>query len=229
MKTVLTILLFTLLIPKSSFAQNPIQCHYPIHVSADSLINIIIKDINYCSTCADYKKNFDNKIKGVKYDSALWKCQDYLIQHLGSSVYCNYIDMYLNSFNAPSNWFVLSFGLQLPNLKHEQRWYNIDCHYERVTIEFSFKLQNDSSISITYPDNVPDCNGLPDCGFVYTKEKAIEVAKNTGFLNDSSKYSIQPNGINWVIELDNQGITKIIKINIQTGKQSPIQTRIRID
>ena len=233
LRSTLTVLFFISLIWKSAFCQNPTQCHYPSHVSADSLINIIIKkDIHYnCPSCEEYKKNFEGKIQGIKYDSALWKCQNYLIQHLGSSVYCNYVDMYLNSFNAPSNYFVLSFGLQLPNLKHKQRWGTKDCQYERVNIEFRFKLQKDSSISITYPTNVPDCNGLPDCGFVYTKEKAIEVAKNTGFLNDSSKYYMEPDGINWVIDLaeDKHGQTKTIKINIQTGKQSSIQIGQRID
>jgi hypothetical protein len=241
-KGAIIILLYSLFIGIPAFSQNPYQCHYPIHVSADSLLNIIIHDICYpcknckyvpCQSCEDWKKDFDDKLNGIKIDSALWKCQDYLIEHLGSSVYCNYINMYLNSFTGRPNRWRLSFGFQLPNLKLKNRQMigTLYSEYEYVNFEFVLTLLKDSSIIITYPDNVPNCNGLLDCGFVYTKEKAIELAKNIGFLNDSSRYYIKPDGINWQIDIaeDKHGQTKTIKINIQTGEQSEIKYGQRID
>jgi len=229
-KHILIAALFFLTISKTVVGQQSTSCGYPIHVSADSLVNFVINDMKNktgLEISEECKKFYDN-IKGVKYDSAFNKCQDYLIQRLGKSVYCNYIDMYPNSFGTLPNGFELSYGLQLPNLINKQRFGYLDCNYERINIDFKMYWQSDSSLSIIYPTNVPNCNGLPDCGFVITKDIAIAIAKKSGFLNDASKYYIGVDGIDWGITLEEiNGVIKSIKINLQTGEQSPVQTAIR--
>jgi hypothetical protein len=234
-KHILIAALFFLTISKTVVGQQSTSCGYPIHVSADSLVNFVINDMKNKTgleigmSDEEWKEYFYDNTKGIKYDSAFNKCQDYLIQRLGKSVYCNYIDMYLNSFTMLPNGFELSFGLQLPNLIHRQRIGYMDCNYERINIVFKMHLQSDSTLSITYPTNVPNCNGLPDCGFIITKDIAIAIAKKSGFLNDTSKYYIGVDGINWEITTEEvYGVIKSIKINLQTGEQSSVQTAIRI-
>ena len=213
---------------KIVLGQQSSSCGYPIHVSADSLVNYVIYDLKKKTgrgtsmTDVEWKKYFYDNTKGIKFDSAFTKCQDFLLQRLGKSVYCNYIDMYPNSFSMLPNGFQLSFGLQLPNLINKQRYGYIDCKYERINIQFKMRLMPDSSLSITYPNNVPNCNGLPDCGFKINKDSAIAIAKKIGFLNDTSKYYMEPDGINWKISLtETRG--EIKSINRSRHLATPIQ------
>lgn len=245
MRIIITILLIVALKEKSIYGQDSTTCGYPIHVSADSLVNFVIKDYkkrtgrNISYTDEQWRKDFYDNTRDIKYEAAFNKCQDYLIQRLGKYVYCNYIDMTLNSFEIwryrqNSKLFDginLHYGLQLPNLKLSQRSGGyLDLKYERIDIKFQFQLQADSSLSIIYPTNVPDCKGLPDCGFIITKDKAIEIAKKNDFLHDNDKYRIITDGINWEITLaEDKGIIKSVTINLQTGQQSKIHTAERID
>jgi hypothetical protein len=239
MKSHLTILLFALLILNLMFGQDSIKCHFPIHVPADSLINILIKDadspndyknttyVSGCKYCPESKKKFDEKMKIINFDSLLWKCQDYLIQRIGSAFYCKYVDMDMTSFDNKIN-----FGVQLPNIEQNENRGGKKYQYERMNIDFTIRRNKDGSFKeVVYPTNIPVCNGLPDCGFVYTREKALEVVKSTGFLKEGSGYYIRPDGIDWEITLpeDKHGGTYSVKVNMQTGKQSAIQRGQRID
>ena len=159
-----------------------------------------------------------------------------MIGHLGKSFYCNFIIMDVNNFFGPyghNNNLVLQYGLQLPNIINEHDEGN-SCYfhyqYEVITIEFKIELQSDSSLSIVYPKNVPECNGLPDCGITITKDSAIAIAKKINFFHNSTKYYINTDGISWNIELeDSEGEVRSIKINLKTGAISNFSRGHRID
>jgi len=257
MKLAIILLLFSC----SLWGQVPVSCGYPIHVTVDSLINYLDKDftkklLEKTGQKEIVKRKFlysDSPSIKAKYDSAFNKCEDYLIERLGKCIYCNYIDIDANHFLCGYNFIretnkatytpnsnsvlAVRYGLQLPNLINKKSYgYKgyINCQYERIEIEFKIKTNSDSSLTVIYPTNIPDCKNYPncDCGFVITRDSAIAIVKRIGFIQDNDKIrDMNPDdGINWIIELaEKAGVTKSIKINLRTGAQSSLQVGQRID
>lgn len=227
-----------LLLPLSFFASElkaqETSCNYPIHVSADSLVNFVKHDFKRRTGQApqiepeDWKMYFYDNSRGINFDKAYADAQDFLIQRLGRSVYCNYVDLTLNSFeiNATnSNEFYLTFMLQLPGLENPKQQGYMHYRNEVIPLKFTFKLQPDNSLVTTYPTNVPDCGGQPDCGFKITKDKALNMARAQNIITNSVDYLIDTDGKDWLLKTSADGWNKInlYRINLQTGAISEKQ------
>ena len=176
-----------------------------------------------------HRKELDSlKLQTKDFDSIRWCCENYLLKNLGKDVYCKYIDLISSTCcsieTRPKKGFTLRYQLQLPNLFtpsiiHGWRATN----HELVDIVFILEVNQDSTLKIIYPTNVPNCKGLPDCGFVITKDKAIDILKKSGILPENMKYSITVDGINWIVMFEDKEAIKTIKVDLQTGKLSEIQ------
>jgi hypothetical protein len=210
------------------------SCNYPIHVSADSLVNFVKHDFEKRTgkpsqiEPEDWKMYFYDNTRGINFDTAYWQAQKFLIQRLGKSVYCNYTDLSLNSFeiNATnSNEFYLTYMLQLPGLENPKQQGYMHYQYEVIPLKFTFKLQPDNSLAITYPTNVPDCGGQPDCGIKITKDKALSLARTSNIITNSVDYLIDTDGKDWLLKTSADGWNKInlYRINLQTGAISEKQ------
>ncbi|HSI90455.1 MAG TPA: hypothetical protein VK927_05025, partial [Adhaeribacter sp.] len=180
-------------------AQVQVPCRYPLYVSADSLVNFVKKDFEWRTgqppqiDDEDWKLYFYDNSRGLKMDRAFRETQNYLLQRLGREVYCRYIEMMLTSFEInPDNRdeFYLNYWLQLPNLENRKKQTYVQFHYEAIKIRFTFHVQPDKSLKITYPTNVPECGGLPDCGFTITKEKALQIARANEIITNNVDYFI---------------------------------------
>jgi len=239
MKNTILIIIILIITKNIIIGQTNLNCKIPLHVTVDSLNNFLMKDFlisTYQTTIPEngikHRKQLDSLISQTKkFDSFRWCCENYLLKKLGKDVYCNYIDIISSTCCAietrPTNAFLLRYHLQLPNLirsgKHGWRQTN----YELIDITFKLVINTDSTLQIIYPTNIPDCKGLPDCGFIITKDKAIAVLKKKNILPDDIKYYIEADGINWVIMFEDKEAIKTIKINLQTGKLSAIQKSMR--
>ena len=230
---IVLIFLFSL-IHKITSGQTIPNCNIPIHLTVDSLNNFLMRDYlkrvgqtTIPIRSVEFREKFDyEKSKTKNFDSIYWCCENYLIKKLGKDIYFKYVDMQRGCCSIETktiNGFMIRYGLQLPNLLSKVRYGWVDYIYERISVDFKVVIQEDSTLQIIYPSNVPDCKGLPDCGFIVTKEKAIETLKKSGVLSDKISYSIEPDGINWVVMFKDEESEKTVKINLQTGVQSAVQ------
>ncbi|MEO6902398.1 MAG: hypothetical protein ABI315_04500 [Bacteroidia bacterium] len=211
-----------------------INCNIPIGISVDSLNNYLMSDYlkrtyqkNISKSSIEFRTEFDlAKSKTKNFDSIYLSCENYLIKKLGKDIYCKYIDMQGGCCSIekfPTEGFMIRYGLQLPNLVNKLNYGWAHYNYERIDVDFKIVTNADSTLQITYPANVPDCNGLPDCGFKITKEKAIKILIKKKIIKKDTKYSVKVDGINWVVGFVDSECIKSIKINLQTGKLSPIE------
>jgi len=248
MKTLIGILFTILFMTKFTFGQDTISCGYPLHTPIVSFLKYLDSDfkkksgeaITFTTYWQDFFSKKSTKLQ-VKYDSAFYKCEDYLIKRLGKSFYCNYLVIDVNNFivghlnnqNTITD-IVITFGFQLPNLTYVHRYGPhgyIHCQYEVVKVNFGIIIQSDSSLTIKYPKIVPECNGLPDCGFKVTRDSALSIAERMGFRKEANTYEkINTDGLNWNIEYeDKEGESWIIKIDLKTGAHSKRDEGQRID
>src|SRR5688572_14520358 len=211
------------------------SCKYSVHVSADSLVNFVRHDFEKRTgkapqiDSADWKLYFYDNTRGINFTAAYSQAQDFLIKKLGSSVFCNYADLTLNSFeiNATnSNEFYLTYFLQLPNLENPKQQGYMQYQYEVIPLKFTYNLQHDNSLKTTFPTNVPECNGLPDCGFKITKDKALALARTNNIITNYVDYFIETDGKDWIIRTSSNGgnTVNVHRINLQTGQVSEKQT-----
>ena len=216
------------------FGQVTTNCNIPTGISVDSLNNYLMTDYlkrtyqkNIPKGSKDFRAKFDSaKSKTKNFDSIYLCCESYLIKKLGKDIYCKYVDMQRGCCsieNRPVDGFMIRYGLQLPNLHSKVRYGWVDYEYERISVDFRIVTNQDSTLQIIYPTNVPNCNGLPDCGFKITKDKAIKILIRKKILKKDSKYNIEVDGINWVVGFADSECEKSIKVNIQSGKLSQIQ------
>jgi hypothetical protein len=224
-----------------SVGQTDSSCKIPLHITVDSLNNYLMADYlistnqtTIPANAIEYRKQFDYQKSQTKdFDSIRWCCENYLLKKLGKSVYCNYVDIISSTCcsieTGPSTkGFTLSYDLQLPNLTTKRVTHGWrSTYYELVSITFKLIVNPDSTLQIIYPTNVPDCKGLPDCGFIITKDKAIDILKKSGTLPDNINYSIEADGINWVIVFEDKEAVKTVKVNLQTGVQSEVRKSFR--
>lgn len=239
MKTAILIILSLVLFNSKLFGQTNLSCKIPLHITIDSLNNFLMKDFlisTYQTTIPangiKHRKQLDSLLlRTKKIDSIRWCCENYLLKKLGKDVYCNYIDIISSTCCAietrPINAFLLRYNLELPNLVNSvvHGWRRKN--YELIDIVFKLVINADSTLQIIYPTNVPDCKGLPDCGFVITKDKAISILKKSKTLPDGITYSINVDGINWVVMFEDKEAIKTVRVNLQTGAQSDIQKSFR--
>lgn len=211
------------------------SCKYPIHVSADSLVNFVRHDFEKRTgkvlqiEAEDWKLYFYDNTRGINFTAAYSQAQDFLIQKLGRSVFCNYVDLTLNSFeiNATnSNEFYLTFMLQLPNLENPKQQGYMQYQYEVIPLKFTFNLQPDNSLKTTFPTNVPECGNLADCGIKITKDKALALARTNNIITNNVDYFIETDGKDWIIRTSPNGgnTVNVHRINLQTGAVSDKQT-----
>src|SRR5688572_2958924 len=215
-------------------AQEVISCRYPLQVSADSLVNFVRKDFELRTgkpsqiEPEDWKMYFYDNTRGIDYTSAYNQAQQFLLNKLGRDVFCNYTELMLNSFEinpTNSNEFYLTYFLQLPNLENPHQTGYMKFNYEVIPLKFTFSLQPDNSLKIIYPTNVPECNGLPDCGFRITKDKALDLARNANIITNNVDYFIETDGKDWIIRTSPNGgnTINVHRINLQTGQVSEKQ------
>ena len=227
-------LLFSLPFFASELKAQEMPCKYPLNVSADSLVNFVKHDFARRTgkppqiDPEDWQMYFYDNTRGINFSVAYAQAQDFLMKRLGRSVYCNYVDLTLNSFeiNATnSDEFYLTFMLQLPGLENPKQQGYMQYQYEVIPIKFTMNLQPDNWLSITYPTNVPDCGGQPDCGFKITKDKALSMARANNIITNSVDYLIDTDGKDWLLKTSSDGWNKInlYRINLQTGAISEKQ------
>lgn len=231
----LTILL-VLVFGYSLFGQINSSCKIPLHITIDSLNNFLMNDFLISTRqksipihATEHRKRLDSlKSQTKDFDSIRWCCENYLLKMLGKDVYCKYIDIISSTCcsieTRTTKSFTLIYQLQLPNLLTPSiihGWRATD--HELVNINFQLIVNADSTLQIIYPTNVPDCKGLPDCGFVITKDKAVDILKKSGVLPENMKYSINVDGINWIVMFEDKEAIKTVKVDLQTGKISDIR------
>lgn len=215
-------------------AQEVIPCRYPLQVSADSLVNFVRKDFEWRTgkpsqvEPEDWKMYFYDNTRGINFTAAYNQAQLFLLQKLGRDVFCRYIELMLSSFeinSLNSNEFYLTYFLQLPNLENPHHTGYMQFNYEVIPLKFTFSLQPDNSLKITYPTNVPECNGQPDCGFKITKDKALDMARAQNIITSNVDYFIETDGKDWIIKTspDNGKTVNLHRINLQTGAFSEKQ------
>lgn len=219
------------------------HCRYPFFQSADSLVKFVIKDIygyhsskkvNRKFNSVDFQKSFYNPELKPNYDSIFHICINHLETHLGKRLLCKNVDMYLNSFYLAKDQkhFGLNFGFTYPVLKRQEpvRIGNFTSYYERIIIEYHYSINNDGTIDIQYPNNVPYCLNKDDCNINITREKALEILKHWGLIKENDTVGLTIDGIYWHVSLTSNGwISRHLSINIQTGKLSNFYTSHRID
>ncbi len=216
-------------------AQNESSCRYPLQVSADSLVNFVRKDFELRTgkpsqiELEDWKMYFYDNTRGINFTTAYAQAQQFLLSKLGREVFCKYTDLMLSSFEinpTNSNEFYLTYFLQLPNLENPHRIGYMQFNYEVIPLKFTFYLEPDNTLKITYPTNVPECNGQPDCGFKITKEKALSLARSNNFITNNVDYFIETDGKDWIIRTSPNGgnTVNIHRIDLQTGQISEKQT-----
>ncbi len=209
-------------------------CKYPIHVSADALVKSVRQDFEKRTGKPpqieeeDWKLYFYDNTRGLNFDTAYWHAQKFLIQKLGREVFCNYVEMSLHSFeiNADNtNEFGLTFFLQLPNLENPKQQGYMQFKYEVLPLKFTFYPKADNSLSIIYPPFVPECNGLPDCGFKITKDKALALARSKNIITNNVDYFVETDGKDWIIKTspDVGKTINLHRINLKTGELSEKQ------
>jgi hypothetical protein len=215
-------------------AQVEIPCRYPLQVSADSLVNFVRKDFEWRTgkpsqiEPEDWKMYFYDNTRGIDFTTAFNQAQSFLVNKLGRTVYCKYTDLMLSSFEinpTNSNEFYLTYFLQLPNLENPHQTGYMRFNYEVIPLKFTFSLQPDNSLKTTFPTNVPECNGQPDCGFIITKEKALDLARANNIITSSVDYFIETDGRDWIISTSPDGgrTVNVNRINLQTGQVSEKQ------
>ena len=227
------ILIVFLLITFSLFGQqtNTKNCKYPFNSSADSLVKFIINDIYRYNNNShnieakfnsiEFKKYFYDSTLPINYDSIFTVCIQYLIAKIGEKLVCQNIDMYINSFNIYNNKqdFWIEFGFTYPILKNE-----------RINLKFKYCIDFCGDIAIFFPQNIPDCNNQENCGIKITREKAIELLKNSGIIKEKDNITMEVQGLKWKVTLTEDGWSfRHLSINIQTGEFSNFGGSHRID
>ncbi len=218
-------------------------CRYPFDQSADSLVKFVISDIyrlqsdkqiNAKFHSKDFNKYFYDPDSKINHDSVFQICFNDLRENLGTELLCSNVDLYINSFYNSENGrnFALSVGFTYPVLKREEpvRIGTFTSNYERINIEYKYSVNNEGKIFIEFPNNVPVCNGQPNCNIYVTREKALEILKHWGLMKDNDNARLSVNGLNWEVTLTSDDWSfRHLKINIQTGQLHDFKESHRID
>jgi hypothetical protein len=219
------------------------NCRYPFEQSADSLVKFVIADIyglhsdiqlNAKIHSKEFNKYFYNPDSEINHDSIFQICIDDLREKLGTELLCNNVDLYINSFYNSENGrnFAFSVGFTYPILKREEpvRIGTFTSNYERINIEYKYSVNSERKVSIVFPKNIPECNGLTNCNIYVTREKALESLKHWGLMKENDNVKLSVNGLNWEVILTSDDWSfRHLKINFQTGKFYDFKESHRID
>ena len=190
-KIVLVSILCLMIVSNSLIGQRTQHAPIPYHVTADSLYNYYWKGVdNAANKNSVYKKVSYNNSWNHRLDTAFAMCEDYMIDCLGKNVFFKYVQM-----------TTYGFRFAHPNIQKWTFYFQYPVSSQIRQFVFTITLKADSSIAIDYPHHLPDCNGLPDCGFI-SQDKVIKLAKENGFLKDSDKYRIfiDDYKYSWIVE-----------------------------
>ena len=207
-------------------------CRVPVSVNADSLFEYakqkyiaaagtsITPELIEHWTAYKYDKNDENNL-----DDAFKICQKHLISKLGENVYCKYINLTIDGFSRKEylpGLYRLTYLFEPSPILNKNNSSNQHYMYQKISYDYLIQFFSDKQFEITFP-NVPDCNGTEDCGYIITLDKAVEIAFNAKFLNDTIRYNIQSDGFNWIIttyDTCSRSTMNSLQINLKTGKYS---------
>lgn len=216
---------------------------YPFYQSADSLVKFVISDIykihdakkiNEKLESKQFKQHFFNTDSKINHDSIFKICFKHLESKIGTELMCNNVDLFLNSFSTSKveENFSLSMGFSYPILKLEKPIRNGTSRYyfERIVIRYKYSVDSEGIINISYPENIPECNGKKDCNILITRQNAEEILNHWGLIKKDDTLIMIVNGLNWEIKLaSNNWEVRMLKIDIQTGKLWDFKIARRID
>jgi hypothetical protein len=184
---------------ETTCCQSERNCNIPYHASLDSLIH-------YAHLYADSGtytfRQFGNsqKLPGMvdfwnpKLDSILFTCEDYLIDKMGQDMYCSNVELWMNQFMLPyrdGTDIRVHFLFSIPGTTKmvPARHGGATESYDNLSFYFIIGVQTDSTYTIKYPNNIPDCKSSPDCGFI-SRDSAIAIAIARGFISSYDNYYI---------------------------------------
>ena len=169
--------------------------------------------------------------KPTNLDSIYSHCELFLVEKLGKDVFCNFVQRpgkisVIDVGHGRSLEIKFLFELPQENPTHPPLNQCIYC----TSFNFSYYISMSGDVvNPSHPQNVPDCNGTSDCGYKITKEKAIQIAKEKGFINIKEEYSIEPTSTSWSLtKLTNVGSDQTF-IDMKTGIMSQVISSHRID
>ena len=219
-------------------------CNFPFLANADSMVKFVINrayhfhgdqaQVEHVFYSPEFIKTKYNSFLPIKYDSIYQDCIHFLRHKLGDKVMCDHVDLTMSSFyvSSTTNEFFISFLFYYPILQLEEPVYTGNSKYESEKTNFTFKyfLESSGKIRIQYPDNVPSCSGMPDCGIHVNKEKALVILREKGYIGNQDKVTIELNGIYWKVKTTQDGWSyQEMSVNIQTGEVSEVVRSQRID
>jgi hypothetical protein len=207
------------------------DCKYPFEESADSLVKFVISDIHGIRTLNKinqkfysqrYKENFYNPGSELNHDLAFQTCINDLRDKLGEELFCNNVDLYINSFSNYRGKHSISFGFTYPVLKRKEaiRLGTFISSYERINIKYEYSFNYKGEVNIVFPKNIPDCQKKSDCNIYVTREKALEILNFWGLIKENDIVNLSVNGDYWKVRLLADNINRELKINIHTGEFS---------
>jgi len=215
-------------------------CKIPLNIGADSLSKLIqyetevrFKDDYRFSTYDRLAINkFNECLKnGIKIDEALKECQKYLLDKLGSHVYCNYLYLMFNTISiTESKNVTICFGFSLPNLRTNTKSIWADSLLDEWAICFYLPYQEDGKLVINYPV-LPDCTESFDCGFIFSKQMVIDTLYKSNFLKmgDTFTTELSEDFQSWRCTKKSLGSENVVLVNIYSGLISPVKFSQGVD
>lgn len=198
------------------------QCQLPLDISMDSTVNLLWEqylergDLKHEET---NKRSYDRHKKAAanpRLDSLFRVSRQYMVEHLGETVFCEKVDMELHG----------AFMSIPQELKVQYRFYydkvGKDNHYK--TIQFIFRLEESRYYDrMVYLPKLPNCRENPVlCDFKITHpDQAIQIANDDRWATEDEIENVDVND-EWIWEIekivnDDCGMQKMY-VDMYTGK-----------
>jgi len=201
------------------------QCPLPLDISMDSTVNLLWEqylergDTSYKK---GYRQTFDRLKKTAKnprIDSLFRMSRQYLVDSLGEEIFCKRVDM--DIWYAATVWKTsceFKFRFYIEDIRLKQKIYNRNFNFHFTLDEATGEVLK------SHYSNVPNCKENPAlCQFKVTNERiALQIAKDSGFVDDERVMSSSMSHRDWVWEIekrvnDDCGTQKI-SIDMRTGE-----------
>jgi hypothetical protein len=209
------------------------HCSMPYQVASDSLYKFVIaKNYSLAKELGFKSPNYSDSLLKAKFydpnpmslqDNFVKECQTYLIKKLGKELFCNNLYLTLNSYGIDKGNNLdrryLTFYFMMPGIVSKKT--NIWTGFNLEIAEFKFSLlcSGRDKANIILPENIPDCGNRLDCGYLITRDSAVQIAIANHFISDSSQYILRSDGMYWMLFVEEQKLnyTRSLKIHMQTG------------
>ncbi|MBK8565625.1 MAG: hypothetical protein IPN76_20335 [Saprospiraceae bacterium] len=202
------------------------QCPLPLDISMDSTVNLLWEQYLESGDTFSMRSNkiayerMKNAAKKTKIDSLFRLSRQYMLDQLGAKVYCKRVDMELwNAADVRKTSCEFTFRFFVEDIRRRRK-----IKHRNYSFYFTIDQETGQVIKSSFPTRLLNCKENPSlCQFKVTNERiALQIAKDSGFVDDEHVMSSSMSHRDWVWEIekrvnDDCGTQKI-SIDMRTGE-----------